>query len=148
MDSKGAKEFVFSSKGRMKDRSRQKLSNEYLVTKINFDPTENEPGEVCPLSAYRSTRFTLFPRLERRFGVVVTLACGCVSGAAAFAPVRVGFTGMSLRYTGTNDLAVFRVPVRKIPLENTGSPVSTLYSINTGMHRVCTSVFGEFRQRR
>ena len=29
------------------DRSRQELSNEYLVAKIGFDTAENEPFEVC-----------------------------------------------------------------------------------------------------
>ena len=29
------------------DRSRQELSNEYLVAKFGFDTAENEPSEVC-----------------------------------------------------------------------------------------------------
>ena len=31
-------------------------SNEYLLAKIGFDTAENEPFQVCPLSAYRSPR--------------------------------------------------------------------------------------------
>ena len=38
-------------------RSRRELSNEYLLAKIGFDTAENEPCEVCPLSAYRSPRY-------------------------------------------------------------------------------------------
>ena len=38
-------------------RSRRELSNEYLLAKFGFDTAENEPCEVCPLSAYRSPRF-------------------------------------------------------------------------------------------
>ena len=40
-------------------RSRQELSNEYLLAKIGVDTAENEPLQVCPLSAYRSPRSTL-----------------------------------------------------------------------------------------
>ena len=29
------------------DRSRQELSNEYLVAKFGFDTAENEPSKVC-----------------------------------------------------------------------------------------------------
>ena len=37
-------------------RSRQELSHEYLLSlaKFGFDTAENEPFQVCPLSAYRS----------------------------------------------------------------------------------------------
>ena len=35
-------------------RSRRELSNEYFLAKFDFDPAENEPCEVCPLSVYRS----------------------------------------------------------------------------------------------
>ena len=38
-------------------RSRRELSNEYLLAKIGVDTAENEPLQVCPLSAYRSPRF-------------------------------------------------------------------------------------------
>ena len=38
-------------------RSRRELSNEYLLAKFGFDPAENEPFQVSPLSAYRSLRF-------------------------------------------------------------------------------------------
>ena len=31
-------------------------SNEYLLAKFGFDTAENEPFQVCPLSAYRSPR--------------------------------------------------------------------------------------------
>ena len=30
-------------------RSRQELSNEYLLAKIGFDTAENEPCNVCPI---------------------------------------------------------------------------------------------------
>ena len=36
-------------------RSRRELSNEYLLANVGF---ENEPCKVCPLSAYRSPRFS------------------------------------------------------------------------------------------
>ena len=39
-DSKGAK-------GGKSDRSRQELSNEYLVAKFGFDGEKNEPSEDC-----------------------------------------------------------------------------------------------------
>ena len=39
-DSKGAKEYK-------SDRSRQELSNEYLVAEFGFDTAENEPSKVC-----------------------------------------------------------------------------------------------------
>ena len=38
-------------------RSRRELSNEYLLAKIGVDTAENEPLQVCPLSAYRSPRY-------------------------------------------------------------------------------------------
>ena len=38
-------------------RSRRELSNAYLLAKFGFDTAENEPFQVCPLSAYRSPRF-------------------------------------------------------------------------------------------
>ena len=38
-------------------RSRRELSNAYLLGKFGFDTAENEPCKVCPLSAYRSTRY-------------------------------------------------------------------------------------------
>ena len=37
-------------------RSRRELSNAYFVAKFGFDTAENEPFQVCPLSAYRSPR--------------------------------------------------------------------------------------------
>ena len=40
-------------------RSRRELSNEYLLTKFDFDTAENELCKVCPLSAYRSPRSIL-----------------------------------------------------------------------------------------
>ena len=52
-------------------RSRRELSNEYLLAKFRFDTAENEPCEVCPLSVYRSPRFTLGKELGKgSFGVV------------------------------------------------------------------------------
>ena len=47
-------------------RSRQELSNAnsnaysnaYLLAKFGFDAAENEPCKVCPLSVYRSPRFS------------------------------------------------------------------------------------------
>ena len=39
-------------------RSRRELSNAYLLAKIGVDTAEDEPCKVCPLSAYRSPRFT------------------------------------------------------------------------------------------
>ena len=39
-------------------RSRQNFSNEYFLAKFGFDTAENEPFQVCPLSAYRSPRCT------------------------------------------------------------------------------------------
>ena len=38
-------------------RSRRELSDAYLLAKIGFDTAENEPFQVCPLSAYRSPRY-------------------------------------------------------------------------------------------
>ena len=38
-------------------RARRELSNAYLLGKFGFDAAENEPFQVCPLSAYRSPRF-------------------------------------------------------------------------------------------
>ena len=38
------------------DKSFQ-MSTKYLLTKIGFDTTENEPCKVCPLSECRSPRF-------------------------------------------------------------------------------------------
>ena len=38
-------------------RSRRELSNAYFLAKFGFDTAENEPFQVCPLSAYRSPRF-------------------------------------------------------------------------------------------
>ena len=37
-------------------RSRRELSNAYLLATFGFDTAENEPCQVCPLSAYRSPR--------------------------------------------------------------------------------------------
>ena len=37
-------------------RSRRELSNAYFLAKFGFDTAENEPFQVCPLSAYRSPR--------------------------------------------------------------------------------------------
>ena len=39
-------------------RPRRELSNEYLLANFGFDTAENEPCEVCPLSAYRSPRWS------------------------------------------------------------------------------------------
>ena len=39
-------------------RSRRELSNAYLLAKIGVDTAENEPCKVCPLSLYRSPRFS------------------------------------------------------------------------------------------
>ena len=41
-------------------RSRRELSNEYLLAKFGFDTAENEPCKVCPLSVYRSPRFSTY----------------------------------------------------------------------------------------
>ena len=38
-------------------RSRRELSNAYLLAKFGFDTAENEPFQVCPLSAYRCPRY-------------------------------------------------------------------------------------------
>ena len=38
-------------------RSRRELSNAYFLAKFGFDTEENEPCQVCPLSAYRSPRY-------------------------------------------------------------------------------------------
>ena len=38
-------------------RSRREPSNAYLLAKFGFDTAENEPFQVCPLSAYRSPRY-------------------------------------------------------------------------------------------
>ena len=38
------------------ERCKGELSNEYLLAKFGFDTEENEPCQVCPLSAYRSPR--------------------------------------------------------------------------------------------
>ena len=40
-------------------RSRRELSNAYFLAKFGFDTAENEPFQVCPLSAYRSPRFAI-----------------------------------------------------------------------------------------
>ena len=45
-------------------------STKYLLAKFGFDPAESQPAEnehckVCPLSVYRSPRFTLRKRLHR-----------------------------------------------------------------------------------
>ena len=45
-------------------RSRRELSNEYLLAKIGVDTAENEPLQVCPLSAYRSPRLMMKPDLQ------------------------------------------------------------------------------------
>ena len=36
--------------------SRRELSHEYVLAQFGFDTAENDPGKVCPLSAYRSPR--------------------------------------------------------------------------------------------
>ena len=41
-------------------RSRRELSNAYFLAKFGFDTAENEPFQVCPLSAYRSPRWSPF----------------------------------------------------------------------------------------
>ena len=38
-------------------KSRQALSNAYLLAKFGFDTAENEACKDCPLSAYRSPRY-------------------------------------------------------------------------------------------
>ena len=38
---------------------RDSYSNEYLLAKFGFDTAESEPCKVCPLSAYRSPRYTV-----------------------------------------------------------------------------------------
>ena len=45
-------------------RSRRELSNAYFLAKFGFDTAENEPLQVCPLSAYRSPRYTTWKNLE------------------------------------------------------------------------------------
>ena len=63
LDSKGAKvanecdasqkrfswipDWIQKVQGTKSDRSRQEISNEYLVAKIGFDSAENEPLKVC-----------------------------------------------------------------------------------------------------
>ena len=37
-------------------RSRRELSDAYFAAKFGFDTADNEPFQVCPLSAYRSPR--------------------------------------------------------------------------------------------
>ena len=37
-------------------RSRRELSNTYFLAKFGFDTIDNEPRQVCPLSAYRSPK--------------------------------------------------------------------------------------------
>ena len=39
-------------------RSRRELSSAYFLAKFGFDTAENEPCEVCPLTAYRSPQVT------------------------------------------------------------------------------------------
>ena len=39
-------------------RSRRELSNAYLLANFGFDTAENEPCKFCPLSVYRSPRYT------------------------------------------------------------------------------------------
>ena len=48
-------------------RSRRELSNEDLLAKFGFDTAENEPCNVCPLSAYRSPRFIMAMRENDHF---------------------------------------------------------------------------------
>ena len=43
-------------------RSRRELSNAYFIAKFGLDTAENEPCQVCPLSAYRSPRCRASPR--------------------------------------------------------------------------------------
>ena len=38
-------------------RSRRELSNAYFLANFGIDTADNEPFQVCPLSAYRSPRF-------------------------------------------------------------------------------------------
>ena len=51
-------------------RSRRELSNEYLLAKFGFDTAENEPCKACPLSAYRSPRFSLLVYSARDSGLL------------------------------------------------------------------------------
>ena len=46
-DSKGAKVDSKRAKMRKSCRSRQELSNEYLLAKFGVDTSENEPLKVC-----------------------------------------------------------------------------------------------------
>ena len=39
-------------------RSRRELSNAYFLAKFGFDTADNGPCKVCPLSAYRSPRYS------------------------------------------------------------------------------------------
>ena len=48
-------------------RSRRELSNEYLLAKFGFDTAENEPCKVCPLSAYRSPRFSSLAAVDEGY---------------------------------------------------------------------------------
>ena len=55
-------------------KSRLEPSNEHLFAKVGFDTAENEPCEVCPLSAYRSPRLlvTLMQRASRSMSSRIT----------------------------------------------------------------------------
>ena len=44
-------------------RSQRELSNAYFVANFGFDTAENEPFQVCSLSAYRSPRFPALAQL-------------------------------------------------------------------------------------
>ena len=47
-------------------RSRQELSNEYLLAKFGFDTAENEPCKVCPISAYILLLLLQIPQVAQR----------------------------------------------------------------------------------
>ena len=81
-------------------RSRRELSNEYLLAKFGFDTAENEPFQVCPLSAYGSPRYKggvrkelekldreligLLPVKERVQEIAALLVVDAYGGAATF----------------------------------------------------------------
>ena len=47
-------------------RSRREHSNAYLLAKFGFDTAENEPFQVCSLSAYRSPRLMNVAELAKQ----------------------------------------------------------------------------------
>ena len=77
-------------------RSRQELSNEYLLAKFGFDTAEDEPCKVCPLSAYRSPKFfrsgwekdSLRDALDGRDSLRETFHPSATHGAKAIVPAN------------------------------------------------------------